>query len=192
MVTVAFGRIYVELHLSFEKSIWILDLQSLSWREHTGIQNAERVCHTGTVGAEKDLVVCGGVHGKYGHFVHSKTMYSDLYSVPLEPKSLEKLAQETVHKHRASLEEKWHELPSQYRVLLAGICDLGKPHKMSSGIAFFTMSVSLLEGITLLTDSLKMLVYLPCLIVWKCLAIVCKCSKKTYNYMKMCIDYVVQ
>ena len=73
--------------------VWIFDLQSLSWWQHTAATKARgRSLHTGTVGIDNSIIIVGG----YNEYLADGLdllgvvmyMYSDVISVKLEPKNV--------------------------------------------------------------------------------------------------------
>ena len=158
-----------ELHLSLEKSTWILDLHSLSWTEHTGIMADKRACHTGSSDG-RNVIIFGGFQTKYGHCFNDLRIYSDVFPILLEPKSLWKLALQTVHEHRASLKTKWHELPRQYQVHLADMHELGRPDKMNTGTAVMLPRPRMVHFIKQALVRIRVVSY-SCVLVWRYLVL---------------------
>ena len=99
---------------------WILDLQSLSWKEHSAGSDHPRSHHTGTVGVSSSTLIIGGCEPDNILWDdeddedegEGETIYhNDVFSVRLEPKSLQHLAMLTVYNHRNMLP--WKRLPKK-------------------------------------------------------------------------------
>ena len=119
------------ISLSYEESVWILDLNSVSWRQQKGATGAERSGHTGTIGSDNNVIIFGGSRLQYGEW-QKETTYSDVTCISLLPMRLQKLSLQAVHKHRAVLKNRWYEVHPYWQTQLVDICNLGKPHKMNT------------------------------------------------------------
>ena len=89
---------------------WILDLPSLSWKKHSAGRDHPRSDHTGTVGVSSSVIIIGGEFYDKGDDTDDMIYYNDVFSVRLEPKSLQQLAMLTVYNHRDMLP--WKCLPT--------------------------------------------------------------------------------
>ena len=83
---------------------WIMDLPSQTWRKYTSYQDHGRDCHTGSLGANKSIVIIGGYNSK-------DTDYTSTFHVMLEAKSLQQLAMKTIYNNQGVLP--WKCLPSK-------------------------------------------------------------------------------
>ena len=100
---------------------WILDLESLSWRQFTSSRNRRRHGHTGSTTGNGSVIVIGG--DRFDCFdedeeSHATQMqvYNNVIMVRLEPKRLQHLATQKVYQHRDILP--WKLLPKQLKLLL--------------------------------------------------------------------------
>ena len=98
---------------------WILDLPSMTWRIYdTGQQGPQRMHHTCTKGSNGHVLIIGGKRAKINE-VESRYYHRYIYNhchIVLEPKSLQQLATQTIHKNRESLS--WQTLPRKLVSLL--------------------------------------------------------------------------
>ena len=86
---------------------WIFDLPSLSWKKHSAGRDHPRSNHAGTVGVSSTVIIIGGeFYDKADDIIYC----NDVFSVRLEPKSLQQLAMLTVYNHRDMLA--WKHLPT--------------------------------------------------------------------------------
>ena len=85
---------------------WVLDIHSLTWRQYTGKTDHNRQLHTASVDHDGSLVIYGGIQVFLDDFMH---VCNDVFTLRLQPKSLEVLALQTVHKHKD--EQGWKILP---------------------------------------------------------------------------------
>ena len=81
---------------------WIVDLQSRSWKQHLSGRHHPRRCHTGSSGINNVTITLSAIAGQIDTCV---------FSVMLEPKSLQQLAIKTVYEHRRELS--WQCLPKK-------------------------------------------------------------------------------
>ena len=72
------------------KDTWILDLETQFWRQYHQSNSHHRLCHTGFTGIHS-VVIIGGHHSRQ----HDPTIH-----IRLQAKSLQKVAIQTLHKHR--------------------------------------------------------------------------------------------
>ena len=79
---------------------WIVDLQSRSWKQYSSGRDHPRRCHTGSSGINNVTITFSAIAGEIDTCV---------FSVMLEPKSLQQLAVKTVYEHRRELS--WQCLP---------------------------------------------------------------------------------
>ena len=86
------------------RDTWIMDLPSQTWRKYTSYQDHGRTCHTGSLGANKSIVIIGG-----DSFENSD--YTPIFHVMLEAKSLQQLAMKTIYNNQDVLP--WKCLPSK-------------------------------------------------------------------------------
>ena len=98
---------------------WILDLPSMTWRIYdTGLQGPQRTRHTCTKGINGQVIIIGGQRAEINE-VGSRYYHCYIYKhchIVLEPKSLQQLATQTIHKNRESLS--WQTLPRKLVSLL--------------------------------------------------------------------------
>ena len=94
---------------------WILDLPSLSWKKHSAGRDHLRSDHTGTVIVSSSVIIGGEFYDRADDIIYC----NDVFSVRLEPKSLQQLAMLTVYNHRNMLP--WKRLPT---VLIVQACSL--------------------------------------------------------------------
>ena len=109
------------LHAASEKnsrcysSIWILDVHSYKWRQHSVSEHdysLDSSTHTGTTGLNSEVIILrGGITtGKNpGH--NQQQIYNPVCSVMLEPKSLQQLSITEISKHSTVLP--WKCLPEK-------------------------------------------------------------------------------
>ena len=83
---------------------WIMDLPSQTWRKYTSYQDHGRDCHTGSLGANKSIVIIGGDSSE-------NPDYTPIFHVMLEAKSLQQLAMKTIYNNQGVLP--WKCLPSK-------------------------------------------------------------------------------
>ena len=87
--------------------IWILDLSSVTWKQHSSDSDSARWGHTGTTGLNNCVIIIGGMKFRCSEEdVGATTFY-----VRLEPKSLQQLSLQTVWRHYSALH--WKCLPSK-------------------------------------------------------------------------------
>ena len=106
---------------------WILDLPSLSWRQHSVpttldgkvVEEDTKYKHTGTIGIHH-VIIFGG----QCDWITLKS--SDILCVMFEPKSLLKSCLEAVHKQRSCLLEEWSILPRNLQAMLRAMCELSE------------------------------------------------------------------
>ena len=79
---------------------WIMDLSSQLWRLHSSDRDYPRYFHTVSPGINNSVTFIGGD-------VEEIRMYNCVFSVMLEPKSLQQLAIKTVYEHRTGLPWRW-------------------------------------------------------------------------------------
>ena len=84
---------------------WIMDLTSRSWRRYTSGEDHVRCCHTSSPGLSSNVIIC------YGCMDSSDTgkAYNNVFHVMLEPKCLQKLAMQIIHRYMDELP--WNSLP---------------------------------------------------------------------------------
>ena len=76
------------------RDTWVYDLPSGTWRQHTLDKNVLRNSHTGSLGANKSIIIIGGCsNGNVPPVVH----------VMFEPRSLQQLAMKTIYNHQSQL-----------------------------------------------------------------------------------------
>ena len=78
---------------------WIMDLTTHSWRFYSQGKGHTRNSHTATLGPYSNVIIIGGAKDLYDGYER----YDHIFCVMLEPKSLQKLALHTVHKHKDEL-----------------------------------------------------------------------------------------
>ena len=86
-----------------------------SWRKHTSGKDHGRFNHTGLSGLSSGVIIFGG-------FMDGKDtcgVYNDIFHVMLEPKRLQQLAMQVIHKHLDDLP--WKLLPVKL-ISLLGLC----------------------------------------------------------------------
>ena len=76
---------------------WIMDLQSHSWRLHTSGKDHSRGRHTVSSGLNSSVIILGGDKDFFDQ------QYNTIFHVTLEPKPLQQLAIQIIHKHQAAL-----------------------------------------------------------------------------------------
>ena len=84
---------------------WILDLTSYSWTQYTFGSNEARVCHTGLSGVGSNVIIFGGLNEIDDTF----EAHNNVFHVMLEPKCLQQLAIQIIHRHQDELP--WNHLP---------------------------------------------------------------------------------
>ena len=95
------GSSAVEVHgLS---GAWIMDLPSQTWRKYTPCQHHDRAFHTGSLGANKNVVIIGGLD--------MRGLDTPTFHLMLEAKSLQQLAMKTIYSNKDTLP--WKCLPSK-------------------------------------------------------------------------------
>ena len=95
------------LHGSYDKSnysftlsdTWILDLTSHIWRPYTQRNDHIRLYHTASCNLNNGIIIIGGSKGAGSAY----DPYNNIFHVMLEPKSLQKLAAQTVYTHQTEL-----------------------------------------------------------------------------------------
>ena len=75
---------------------WIMDLRSHSWRQYTSRKDRARVFHTGSTGLNS-VIIIGGCGETY------QDTPEVIFSVMLEPKSLQQVAMQVILKHQNEL-----------------------------------------------------------------------------------------
>ena len=95
---------------------WIMDVPSLTWRKHSVTKDNPWSNHTGSIGINNDVIIIGGIVGFAG--ANISAVHKDTFHVMLEPKSLQQLALQIVHKLQAELPWKMR-LPKQLIKLIA-------------------------------------------------------------------------
>ena len=85
---------------------WILDLTSMSWREHTVTNDHFRFKSATVTGLTGSVITIGGAKSADSSYNQN---YKSTFCIRLEPKSLQQLALITVYDHRATLP--WKHLP---------------------------------------------------------------------------------
>ena len=83
---------------------WIMDLPSQTWRKYTSYQDHGRSGHTGSLGANKSIVIIGGDSSE-------NPDYTPIFHVMLEAKSLQHLAMKIIYNNEGELP--WRCLPSK-------------------------------------------------------------------------------
>ena len=78
---------------------WIMDLTSYSWREFTSRQDHARELHTGSTGLNNSVIIIGGSKSR----LDTHHVYSTIFYVMLEPKSLQQMAMQAILKHQNEL-----------------------------------------------------------------------------------------
>ena len=101
---------------------WIMDLPSQTWRRYTSYQDHNRRTHTGSLGANKSIVVIGGYSSR-------DTDYTPTFHVMLEAKSLQQLSMKTIYNNQGVLP--WKCLPSKL-VAQLGLLESSKKDSESS------------------------------------------------------------
>ena len=107
LVPVKANQFVLHGHSTKGKSTWILDTESYQWRQYP--MGAKCYCiiswYTGAPGLNSDVIIFG---------IHNDTRCSKpVFSVMLEPKSLQQLAMRMIHQYRTSL--LWTSLPPPLR-----------------------------------------------------------------------------
>ena len=94
---------------SNSRTTWIIDVQSNTWRKHRECNSILNNSCTSTTGLNKDVIVI--THG-------STQYYNIVFSVMLEPKTLQQLAMKLVFEHRTALP--WESLPPKLKCKMMG------------------------------------------------------------------------
>ena len=100
------------------KDTWILDLSSLSWKRYEASKGVSRTGHTGTACINTNIIIIGGnmsTRDENGILTY-KQLYSDAFSVKLEPKTLQQVAIQKIYHHRDVLP--WKVLPNSLKARL--------------------------------------------------------------------------
>ena len=96
---------------------WLFDLVSLSWKKYEATRGDPRSNHTGTACMDNNVIIIGGewydMHEDGYRF--QKQVYSDIFSLRLEPKRLQKLAIQKIYQNRDVLP--WELLPNSLKAL---------------------------------------------------------------------------
>ena len=87
------------------RDIWVLDLSSQTWTQHTVIAGHKCFNHIGSLGMNKCVIIIGG----QSRF--SPPECNCTFHVRFEPKSLQQLAMQMIYEHRTVLP--WEYLPSK-------------------------------------------------------------------------------
>ena len=92
---------------------WIFDLTTHTWRQYSSRKDHSRGHHTGTTGIDGCVIMIGGMK----NFFEGYKDYTTTFHVMLEPKSLQKLAIQTIFNHKDMLT--WKCLPKMLQRYLA-------------------------------------------------------------------------
>ena len=92
------------LHPSGGSVTWIFDVLKHEWRKCHRQHSCRLYCVTGTTGLNSNVIMLG---------IGLRDVYNPIFSVMLEPTSLQKLAMKTIHQHRETLP--WNSLPSSIK-----------------------------------------------------------------------------
>ena len=79
---------------------WIMDLTSHSWRQYTSGEDHARWCHASSSGLSRNVIIFGG--SKY--YIDTYEVYDNVFHVTLEPKCLQQLAMQMIHRHKDELQ----------------------------------------------------------------------------------------
>jgi hypothetical protein len=86
---------------------WILNVETGAERVYPEAADHARLMHTAVkVGSQKSVMIVGGCRKAY---IEEDVTCDDIYWIKLEPDRLDRLALETVHKHREKLQEECKE-----------------------------------------------------------------------------------
>ena len=96
---------------------WILDLHSYSWRKHPVSESYYRQDHSGITGLNNDAIILGGYVKPRNN--RSSSTYSTIFSVRLQPKTLQQLAMKIIFVNIATLSLKG--LPTQLNHKILGL-----------------------------------------------------------------------
>ena len=88
---------------------WILDLLSMTWKEHTVARDLPRFGHTGTEGLNGCVIIIGGGTSE------SHCGYNYEISFRVEPKHLQQLAIQKIYQYKHMLHRK--SLPNSLKAL---------------------------------------------------------------------------
>ena len=108
-----------------DTSLWILDIQTLSWKECDTLfsdctDGYGRERHTATMGADSLIIFGGWSYSSWNVSEHEPSCNINMLQWTLAPKSLVKSAMETVYKNRSVSQQEWKTLPRHlYRQLCA-------------------------------------------------------------------------
>ena len=91
---------------------WILDVNSMSFREYTATSDHPRKYYKGVGGLNSCVMIIGGIHSDFSQHVPSS------YCIRLEPKSLQELAMKMIYENHAALP--WKQLPMKLRKKIMG------------------------------------------------------------------------
>ena len=108
------------------RDTWILDLTSHTWMLYTSGKDHSRYWHTGSSGLSNNVIIIGGFKRER----HKYEEYNEVFHVMLEPKSLQQLAIQIIHKHQDEIP--WDILPSKL-ISLLGISTKGKDQDNPAG-----------------------------------------------------------
>ena len=108
------------------RDTWILDLTSHTWRLYTSGKDHCRYWHTGSSGLSNNVIIIGGFKCDWDKYEE----YNEVFHVMLEPKSLQQLAIQIIHKHQDEIP--WDILPSKL-ISLLGISAKGKDQDNPAG-----------------------------------------------------------
>ena len=104
---------------------WIIDVSSLSWRQHNaptneqGREEAATQDHTGIIGIHS-VIIFGGQTRYKGQDIR---VCGDVFHINFKPKSLLKSCVEAVYKHRSLLQCKWNVLPRNLNAQVRAMCE---------------------------------------------------------------------
>ena len=107
----------VDVCASYEtfNDTWIFDLSSLSWKKiYEASKGKPRSGHTGNVSMNGSVIIIGGlmfVWNENGHIGYR--IYNDVFSVKLEPKTLQQLAIHKIYHHQDVLP--WKLMPNSLK-----------------------------------------------------------------------------
>ena len=82
---------------------WIFDLATHTWRQYSSRKDHSRGNHTGTTGIDGCIIMIGGFTDLKAIFESNYDDYTTTFHVMLEPKSLQKLAIQTIFIHKDML-----------------------------------------------------------------------------------------
>ena len=99
----------------FLNDTWILDLPSLTWKQHISNMAPPRYGHTGSVGLNNSTVIISGCAKDEFTYNARVVRCTCAFHLMLEPKTLQQIAMKKIYNHR--FEVQWQYLP---KLLISG------------------------------------------------------------------------